>query len=177
MKFRLVLTIFLCAVFAHFATAQTAPELSRDAKWREDLKFLAAELPSRHKNLFFKITREQFDREIARISDSLPKLTDSEIKLALWRLAAMIGDAHTRIKYGREKTFPFALYQFSDGVFVAAAAEEYKTALGARLVKIGKTNVERAKESVRLHAEKRGYGVADLYVQASDEPAILTLKR
>ncbi|MGE0130128.1 MAG: peptidase S41 [Blastocatellales bacterium] len=146
----------LCALFAaaHVVTAQTSPEtsrpeLSREEKWREDLKYLAVELPKRHKNLFFKITRERFDREVAMISESVPKLSDSEIRLELWRLAAMIGDAHTRIHYGREKIYPLGLYQFSDGVFVAATTEEYKAALGARLVKIGKTDVERAKKTVR----------------------------
>src|SRR6185369_14786788 len=74
-------------------------ELSREDKWRADLRFLADELPKRHKNLFFKITREQFTREIAKIADAVPKLSDSEIRLALWRLATMIGDAHTRIYY------------------------------------------------------------------------------
>ncbi len=166
MRFRCLLMMALCAVVAaaQLAMAQTAPELSRpdlsrpdlsrpdlsrEDKWREDLRYLADELPKRHKNLFFKITREQFDRELARISESVPKLTDAEIKLALWRLAAMIGDAHTRIQYGKEKTYPVILYQFSDGVFVAAATEEYKAALGAKLVKIGKTDIERAKESAR----------------------------
>jgi hypothetical protein len=124
-------------------------DLSRDDKWRADLKFLADELPRRHKNLFFKITREQFNREIAKIADAVPKLSDSEIRLALWRLATMIGDAHTRIYYNREKVFPIALYQFSDGVFVAATTEEGKAALGAKLVRIGRTDVERAKEIVR----------------------------
>ncbi|MCG3161240.1 MAG: hypothetical protein JMDDDDMK_02391 [Acidobacteria bacterium] len=154
--FRCVLTTVLCAVFAsaHAVVAQTAPEasrseLSREDKWREDLKYLAVELPKRHKNLFFKITREQFDREIARIAESVPKFSDAEIRLALWRLTAMIGDAHTRIQYGREKVYPLGLYQFSDGVFVAATTEEHKAALGARLVKIGKTDIEQAKKIVR----------------------------
>jgi hypothetical protein len=61
----------------------------------------------------------------------------------------MIGDAHTRIQYSKEKTYPVILYQFSDGVFAAATTEESKAILGARLVKIGKTEVERAKEAVR----------------------------
>src|SRR5262245_47324339 len=107
-----VLMAVLCAALAaaHALIAQTAPdlsrsELSREEKWREDLKYLADELPKRHKNLFFKITREQFDREIARIAESVPKLSDAEIKLSLWRLAAMIGDAHTRIQYGKENTY------------------------------------------------------------------------
>ncbi len=154
--FRCVWLAVLCAVCVPtpFVNAQVvagaAPaELSRDDRWREDLKFLAAELPKRHKNLFFKLSREAFDRELARLSESVPKLSDAEIKLALWRLAALIGDAHTRIQYSREKTLPIALYQFSDGVFVAAATEGHKALLGARLVRIGKMDVERAKEAVR----------------------------
>lgn len=150
-KLRAALTMFVCVALAaaSIVSAQSTTELSRADKWREDLKFLAVELPKRHKNLFFKITREQFDREIAKISEAVPKLTDSEVKLALWRLAAMIGDAHTRIQYSKEKSYPVILYQFPDGVFAAATTEEYKIMLGAKLVKIGKIEVERAKEAVR----------------------------
>jgi hypothetical protein len=129
--------------------AQRLPELSREEKWRGDLKYLFVELPKRHKNLFFKITRQQFDREIAGIIELVPKLSDSEIKLALRRLTAMIGDPHTRISYNVGKTYPVTLYQFSDGVFVVAATEEYKSALGAKLIKIGETDIERAIEAVR----------------------------
>ncbi len=129
--------------------AQRAPDLSREEKWGGDLKYLFVELPKRHKNLFFKITRQQFDLEIAGLIESVPKISDSEIKLALRRLTAMIGDPHTRISYNVEKTYPLILYQFSDGVFVTATTDEYKSALGAKLVKIGGTDIERAKEAVR----------------------------
>jgi len=129
--------------------AQRAPDLSREEKWGGDLKYLFVELPKRHKNLFFKITRQQFDLEIAGLIESVPKISDSEIKLALRRLTAMIGDPHTRISYNVEKTYPLILYQFSDGVFVTATTDEYKSALGAKLVKIGETDIKRAKEAVR----------------------------
>jgi len=129
--------------------AQRVPDLSREEKWRGDLQYLFVELPKRHKKLFFKITRERFDREIAGVIESIPKLSDSEIKLALRRLTAMIGDPHTRISYNVDKTYPLTLYQFSDGVFVTATTDEYKRALGAKLIKIGETDIERAKEAVR----------------------------
>jgi hypothetical protein len=129
--------------------AQRVPDLSREEKWRGDLQYLFVELPKRHKNLFFKITPQQFDREIAGLIESVPKISDSEIKLALRRLTAMIGDPHTRISYNVEKTYPLTLYQFSDGVFVTSTTDEYKSALGAKLVKIGETEIERAKEAVR----------------------------
>ena len=129
--------------------AQRVPDLSREEKWGGDLKYLFVELPKRHKNLFFKITRQQFDLEIAGLIESVPKISDSEIKLALRRLTAMIGDPHTRISYNVDKTYPITLYQFSDGVFAAATTEEYRGALGAKLIKIGETDIERAKEAVR----------------------------
>jgi hypothetical protein len=106
--------------------AQRAPELTREEKWRGDLMFLFAELPKRHKNLYFKITRERFDREIAGIIESVPKVSDSEIKLALRRLTAMIGDPHTRISFNVEKTYPLTLYQFSDGLLSRRRRENTK---------------------------------------------------
>src|SRR4030095_12959167 len=89
--------------------AQRAPELTREEKWRGDLPYLFVELPKRHKNLFFKISPQQFDREIAGIIESVPKFSDSEIKFALRRLTAMIGDPHTRISFNVVKTYPVTL--------------------------------------------------------------------
>ena len=46
-------------------------EKSQADKWREDLQYLAAELPKRHKNLFHTITRDQFNEaEPQRITKS-----------------------------------------------------------------------------------------------------------
>jgi peptidase S41-like protein len=129
--------------------AQRNPQISREEKWRADLQYLFVELPKRHKNLFFKITRQKFDREMAGIIESVPKLSDPEIIFALRRLTAMIGDPHTRISFNVYKSYPITLYQFSDGAFVTAAAPEYKSLLGAKLVRIGETDIESAKEAVR----------------------------
>jgi hypothetical protein len=61
----------------------------------------------------------------------------------------MIGDPHTRISFNVDRTYPVTLYQFSDGVFVIAATEEYKNLLGAKLIRIGGSDIERAKEAAR----------------------------
>jgi hypothetical protein len=134
---------------ARGVTAQTTDELSRDEKWREDLQTLARELPQRHKNLFAHLARQHFEQEVTQLSEAVPKLSDAEIRLGLWRLAAKIGDAHTQIQYQREQVLPIGLYQFSDGVFVAAAVEEHKALLGAQLIKLGDTGIEDAKAAVR----------------------------
>lgn len=160
------------------AFAQATAELSRADKWREDLKTLATELPQRHKNLFFHLPRPQFEREISQLSAAVPKLTDAEIKLGLWRLAAKIGDAHTRIDYNSEKTFPLALYQFSDGVFVAAATAEQRALLGAQLLKLGDTGIEQAKALVRqvIPVENESWFKAQFPGYLTDPDLLVLLK-
>ncbi len=172
------LLALLFLLSARGVTAQTTDELSRDEKWREDLQTLARELPQRHKNLFAHLTRQQFEREIARLSEAVPKLFDAEIRLELWRLAAKIGDAHTQIQYNREQVFPLGLYQFSDGVFVAAAVEEQKTLLGAQLIKIGDTDIERAKAAVRqvIPVENESWFNAQFPTYLTDPQLLALLK-
>src|SRR5262249_35901721 len=106
-----VLCFSVWSLIAILVTA--SPQLTREEIWRGDLQYLFAELPKRHKNLFFKINPQQFDREIAGIIEAVPTLSDSQIKLALRRLMAMIGDPHTRISFNVDKTYPITLYQFS----------------------------------------------------------------
>lgn len=50
-----------------------AGDPAQDARWRADLQYLASQLPSRHPNLFFSVSRADFNRavaELARISHS-----------------------------------------------------------------------------------------------------------
>lgn len=129
---------------------QTGPGASREERWRADLAFLAAELPRGHKNLFFKITREQFERSVAELEASLPLLTDAEVKIALMRIVAQIGDSHTHVRWSYDDftVFPLRLFRFSDGWYVTEAAEEYRRVVGARLVRVGTTPAERAAATV-----------------------------
>ena len=67
-------SFFACLLLAVLSvTAQRAPGLSREEKWRGDMQYLFVELPKRHKTLFFKITRQQFDREIAGLIELVPE--------------------------------------------------------------------------------------------------------
>jgi len=78
-------------------------------------------------------------------------MQDSEVKIALMRLAAMVGDSHTKVSSRREDfgSFPVQFYSYSDGWHVTATTDEYKRALGARLVQIGGTDIERAAVALR----------------------------
>src|SRR5262245_57273425 len=80
-----------------------AVEVSREEAWREDIGFLAGELPKRHKNLYFKVTKEEFEREARLLSERVGALKDHEIVVGMMRLCALVGDAHTGVGAGGTK--------------------------------------------------------------------------
>lgn len=144
-QLRLTACLILPFVLSTFAQAQSN-ELSRDERWREDVRFYAAELPKRHKNLFFQLSKNDFEREVKILEERVPKMSDDEIYFALMRITAAVGDGHTGVGFYQLPTsrFPFRFTHYREGWFVTRTTDEYKQALGARLVQIGDVKVERA---------------------------------
>lgn len=112
-------------------------DLGKEA-WREDLRFLAAELPKRHKNAFHLTTRAEFERAVAELDARIPALSGSEIVINLARVVAMIGDGHTGLGWHRlYPRVPLELFWFGTELRVTRAARTRRRALGAKLVKVG----------------------------------------
>ncbi len=172
---RALLPFFIfIALFASFAdnrreTAEAAPNrtVAQDAtgspeQWREDLRYLAAELPRRHANAFHKISAETWAEEVATLDAAIPTLADHAIVVRLTKLVAMIGDGHTSVSWTSQRyplrNYPISLSNRPDGLFVAGittARKEsnrghtnYLRALGARVVAIGGVEIEEAKRMV-----------------------------
>ncbi|HEY0405519.1 MAG TPA: hypothetical protein VGC89_07310 [Pyrinomonadaceae bacterium] len=118
--------------------------LTKEA-WREDLRFLAREIPQRHKNAFHFVTREQFEQAVKELDAQIPKLADDEIALGLSRIAAMVGDGHTRVNwhwsYARA---PLNFFWFGKELRVTGATAPYARALGSRVVRIGAASLDEA---------------------------------
>ena len=138
-------------------TGDATPESDRSIiltlskeKWREDLRFLAAELPKKHKNAFHRITREQFEKSVAKLDAKIPTLSDEEIVLGLARIVAQIGDGHTGLGWSRPfQRVPMDLFWFGKELRVIRVAKEFPRLNGARLIKIGGVDVERVYEQVQ----------------------------
>ena len=134
--------------------AVTPPDSGAVRQWREDLAFLARELPRRHKDLFHTLRREQFDSAVAALERKLPGLARHQVIVELARLAALVGDGHTNVAPTRDPkigfhTYPVKLYFFKDGLFVRAAARLHADLVGARVVRIGRLTAEQAYLAVR----------------------------
>lgn len=129
----LTLVIFLTACAARNATTDITPD-----KWREDLRYLAAELPRRHVNAFHTITRERFADEAARLEAAIPRLSNDEVVVALMRTVAFVGDGHTHLDLPPGfPRYPIELHWFGEELRVVAAGDPYHAVVGARVVGIG----------------------------------------
>lgn len=123
-------------------------------KWREDLHFMAREMPKRHKNLYHQLTPEQFEAAVKSLDARIPQLNRNQIIVEMARIAAMIGDGHTNLYPTRDakvgfRVLPIKLYFFKDGLFVRAAKKEQTELVGARVAKIGDYTTEQALFKVR----------------------------
>lgn len=126
-------------------------------KWREDLKFLATQLRTKHPNPFYKTPEAEFQRAVDELDAAIPKLTRDDIVAGFIRIAAMI-DGHTQIFFGRNSVgfhlYPLRLYDFSDGLYVIDATDAYREVIGARLVKIGDAPIADAYERISPFASR-----------------------
>jgi tetratricopeptide (TPR) repeat protein len=155
-KCRKIIVFFLILISSTLVFAQTVQQSTKTEteKWREDLRFMAQEMPKRHKDLFHRMTREQFETAIKNLDARIPQLSRNQIIVEMARIVAMVDDGHTNLYPTRDpkvgfRVLPVKLYFFKDGLFVRSAKKEHVALVGARIVKIGDSNTEQALSKVR----------------------------
>ncbi|MDZ4861286.1 MAG: hypothetical protein SGI88_20125 [Candidatus Hydrogenedentes bacterium] len=111
-------------------------------QWHEDVAYFARELPARHKNLYHRISQEEFERDVAALDAAIPSLENHEIVIGMQKITAKIGDGHTGVRMPQAfAIYPIAAFWFGDELRVTRAAPAYKDAVGARIVKIGDVDI------------------------------------
>lgn len=131
------------------APTEAGPLSLTAEQWRQDLDFMIAEMEARHPNLYHEVSRERFQAEAAQLRRLIPDLERNQIIVGLMRIAALVGDGHTRVDPRKDNRFgfpslPLRLYLFDDGLYVRAAAPAYADLVGARIEAIGGVPVEEA---------------------------------
>jgi hypothetical protein len=140
--------ILLSSIFGQNTVNKTETE-----KWREDLRFMAQEMPKTHKNLFHTITREQFESAVKNLDERIPSLARHQIIVEMAKIVAMIGDGYTNIAPTRDpiiafRVLPIKLYFFKDGLYIRAAKQEHADLVGAKVIKIDNLSVDEAYKRV-----------------------------
>jgi tetratricopeptide (TPR) repeat protein len=167
--------------FSLSLSAQVQNQLSTE-DWQADLDFLQQSIHKDYTFLFKKVTAQKWDAEVAKLRSEIPTMADHEIMVGLSRMVAMFGYGHTYLSLSGGKIdyhkIPVNLYQFSDGVFIEGTVKGHEKALGAKVLKIGDTPIEKAIELVypAVSAENeqffKAYGINDLTI-----PEILHAQR
>jgi len=127
----LILTFFSISTYSQEIETQN---------WTTDLNFLKSELPKKHKNLFYKISKVEFENGIEQIIKQLDKDTDIETSIKLTQLIAKVGDSHTNLNISHllktRKTIPLDLIWFKEGLFISGSTKENYEVLDKKIVSI-----------------------------------------
>ncbi len=133
---------------ALFVAASLSPAQDRAESWHQDLDELGRVLSERHKNPFFRVTRDEFFKAVDGVRKRIPELKDHQIAVEFMKLGALIGDGHTAVQPTTLRRYPIWLMWLKDGLFVVAATEEHKDLVKARVVAVGKSPVDEAARAV-----------------------------
>lgn len=121
----------------------------REARWENDLDYLAETLPEVHKDLFFRISREEFMSRMEDLKAKIPLYSDAQMAVALHELLASVGDTHSGSSLALEYRYPLELRWFADGIYVMATDQAHEELLGARILSLNGETAEAAAEALR----------------------------
>jgi hypothetical protein len=131
------------------AVPASAPAELTAEQWRQDLRFMVTEMKQRHANLYHAVSEEKFLAAVRSLDARIPSLRRNQIIVEMMRIAAMVGDGHTRVDPRKDAKFgfpslPLKLYLFEDGLYIRAAAPEHAALVGTKIVAIGGVPVSEA---------------------------------
>ena len=118
-------------------------------QWLEDINFFANQLPQRHRNAFHRITKEQFDGQIAGLQQDMGRLNSDEVFFRLYAIAESIGDVHTRIDLpAYTAALPIVIRKYDSDFRVVSIKPGLENALGAKLLEINGASVSAVCDSL-----------------------------
>lgn len=146
-----------------FLTTITHSQKLETQDWITDLNFLKTELSKKHKNLFFKISEQNFNKGIENIISQLDNDTDVETAIKLTQLIAKIGDTHTNSSIShltkKRKKLPLGLMWFKDGLYISGTSKENYELLDKKLLSINGYKSETIIDSLKTLFVAENIGV------------------
>jgi hypothetical protein len=113
-------------------------------QWRQDLHFLATELPKRHANAFHHVSHEQFQAAVSDLDRRLEGMDADEAYVGLNTLANQIGDAHTFVRFPSDiAKLPLDIVAFGNDYRVTRVGAGLEKSLGTRVLKLQGIPIEK----------------------------------
>lgn len=124
-----------------------------EARWQQDVTYLARELPRLHVNAFHTLSADAFEAQINALQTDIPTLSDGQIAMRIMQLVASLNEGHTRAVPQGEllalDLYPLQLYWFADGPYIINASPDYQDILFSRVTAIGGQSVETLYAAIR----------------------------
>ena len=146
------LFLILLSFFSFFNTfSQT---VDKD-KWKNDINLYKTNLEDYHIDLYARISKPQFEKELQQILSTLDKKNRGNVIIDLMRLTRKIGDGHTAISLKGIEThlFPIEIYKVEGKWRVIKTTQKYKDLLGKVLTKIEGEEIEKISKEVAKVAQ------------------------
>jgi hypothetical protein len=123
-------------------------QMSRDQGWQRDLALLQKELERKSYPQFVRMSKEELEADVAKLSRDISKLSDLQATVEVMRLVAKMGVGHTEalpphtLEFA--ETLPMKFFLFQEGLYVIAADPKYQDLVGAQVLSFGDTGVKQA---------------------------------
>lgn len=145
---------------------------SWEVRWIEDIDCLKNSLIENHKNVFFNVSREEFQNKVLELKSMINNLDYDEMKVEISRLVAMIKDAHTSISFPVERYIPLRFYCFFDGIYIIDVSKDYENLLYKKVTAIENSAMDEVMEELSkiISYENKYFLKAQCpkYLQAAD---------
>lgn len=136
----------------------------------EDLRFFQKELTLRHKNLFNKISKEEYNSQMYQLIEQVDKLNNQEVFVELNKIVASVGDAHTTINYWDGYLYPLQYGIFDGKVYIVNAGAGLEEMVDSQVLNIDGVAIDQVMEqlSTIISHENESWVLAMLpnYLQA-----------
>lgn len=125
------------------------PDLTAE-RWKADIRYLAAAIPTVHKNAFHHTNRAEFDVRVQSLLAQADEASDEEMVVGIQQLIASIGDGHSFLSTGEHfRYYPFELLDVEGEMRIVRAADPFKQLLGSRIVAIDGMPIAEARRRIR----------------------------
>ena len=113
-----------------------------EERWTEDIDYLKKSLITKHKNLFFSLNQNEFEKKVSELKANVNNLDYDEMKVELSRIVAMVKDAHTSLSFPVKRYIPLRFYCFSNGIYIIAVSKGYENLLYKKVTAIEDSSIE-----------------------------------
>jgi len=118
--------------------------LSRDEKFRRDLRFVVHEGKRIHYAPFRRTPEAEIDAQTKSLDTEIPNLTDDQVFVRMRGIIALLGDGHTAVLQNKIAMLPVSFFWLPEGLHIISALSPHGDLVGARVLKFGETTADEA---------------------------------